>query len=281
MKLGEYICKKLNTLFPVPIHPFNLSNQQKMTYAQWQYEKGIDTIKFYLNKTTTDEMFSDKVVLDVGCGAAGKTIYYASGGVKEIYGLEILDKYREEANRLAAEKGYGHIFTFVSEDASHMSFQDNYFDVIIMNDAMEHVDKPNKVLNECYRVLKPGGKLYLNFPPYNHPFGAHLSDVIGFPWVHRFFSEQTLINVYKDLVKNKPDGNERIDFRISRDKNGRQYFSYINKMTIKRFNKILNKSSFKVSYYCEVPLRSGLKLLAKLPVFKEFFVKMVVCILEK
>ena len=60
-----------------------------------------------------------------------------------------------------------------------------------MNDAMEHVDEPEKVLDECYRILKKDGKVYLNFPPYNHPYGAHLSDAIGMPWVHVFFSRKT------------------------------------------------------------------------------------------
>ena len=45
-----------------------------------------------------------------------------------------------------------------------------------------------------------GGKLFVNFPPYNHPTGAHLSDVIGIPSVHVFFSDKTLIAAYKELV---------------------------------------------------------------------------------
>ncbi|MBC7960745.1 MAG: class I SAM-dependent methyltransferase [Vallitaleaceae bacterium] len=281
MKKSISLCKKLNALFPLPVHPFNLSNDQKMTYAQWQFEKGLDTIKFYLHKTTTKDMFEDKIVLDVGCGAGGKTIFYGTHKVKAIYGLEILGKYKEEAEKLAKEKGLENLFTFICEDASKMHFSDGFFDAIIMNDAMEHVDHPEAVLAECYRVLKPGGRLYLNFPPYNHPYGAHLSDVMGFPWIHRFFSEKTLIEVYKDLVKDKPDGKERIEFRISQDASGKEYFSYINEMTIKRFQRILTNSSFETFYYHEVPLRKQLSFLAKLPILKEFFVKMVVCILQK
>jgi len=123
--------------------------------------------------------------------------------------------------------------------------------------------------------------LYVNFPPYYHPYGAHLSDAIGFPWVHVFFSDETLIKVYKDLVKDLPDGMKRINFRISKDENGKEYFSYINRMTIKRFNNILKETKFNVSYYREVPLRDFLAPLAKMPGFKEGFVKMVVAILEK
>ena len=275
------LCMTVNKLFKLPVHPFNLNNEGKKTYAQWQYEKGIDTIKFYLKHNTVDEMFKDKVVLDIGCGAGGKTIYYASKGVKEITGIEILEKYRNEAENLAKNYNLQDKFKFVQGDASNMPFEDEIFDTIIMNDAMEHVDQPEMVLKECYRVLKKNGKLYLNFPPYNHPYGAHLSDAIGIPWVHVFFSEKTLINTYKELVKNLPDGAERIDFRISKKQDGREYFSYINKMSIKRANNILQNSDFELEYYSEEPLRSFFKYPARIPFLKEYLVKMVVCVLRK
>ncbi|HHZ02805.1 MAG TPA: class I SAM-dependent methyltransferase [Tissierellia bacterium] len=275
------ICMSVNKLFKLPVHPFNLNNEGKKTYAQWQYEKGMDTIKFYLKHSTLDEMFKDKVVLDIGCGAGGKTIFYASKGVKKIVGIEILDKYREEAQALAKEYNLQDKFEFVTGDASNMPFESNSFDTIIMNDAMEHVDEPEKVLDECYRVLKKDGKLYLNFPPYNHPYGAHLSDAIGIPWVHVFFSEKTLIKTYKKLVKDLPDGKDRIDFRISKREDGSEYFSYINKMTIKRANNILKNSKFTIEYYSEEPLRSFFKYPARIPFLKEFLVKMVVCVLKK
>ncbi len=275
------LCMTVNKMFKLPVHPFNLNNEGKKTYAEWQYEKGIDTIKFYLKYTNIDEMFKDKVVLDIGCGAAGKTIYYASMGVERIVGVEILGKYRDEAEQLARKYGMEDKFEFVCADASKTPFEDETFDTIIMNDAMEHVDEPEKVLEECYRILKKNGRLYLNFPPYNHPYGAHLSDAIGMPWVHVFFSEKTLIETYKELVRDLPDGKERIEFRIGKKADGTEYFSYINKMTIKRAKTILQNSSFNVEYYSEEPLRNIFRYPARLPVLKEFLVKMVVCVLRK
>lgn len=277
----QKLCMTVNKMFKLPVHPFNLNNEGKKSYAQWQFEKGIETIKFYLKHTNIDEMFKDKVVLDIGCGAGGKTIYYASKGVKRIVGVEILGKYKEEAENLAKKYCMEDKFEFVCADASKTPFEDETFDTIIMNDAMEHVDEPENVLDECYRILKKNGKLYLNFPPYNHPYGAHLSDAIAVPWVHVFFSEKTLIETYKELVKDLPDGKDRIEFRISRKTDGTEYFSYINKMTIKRANKILKNSRFEIEYYSEEPLRSIFKYPAKLPVLKEFLVKMVVCVLIK
>lgn len=280
--ISKKILLKVNKLFKLPIHPFNLANEGKMNYSQWQFEKGADTIKFYTQVKTTDEMFKDKVVLDIGCGAAGKSVYYASLGAKHVHGVDIVEHYKEDSKKIAEEKGYADKFTFHLCDASKLSFEDNTFDTVIMNDSMEHVSNPKEVLNEIHRVLKKGGKLYVNFCPYFHPYGAHLSDVIGIPWVHMFFTEKTLIAGYKDLIEDKPDKEMRIKFRFSTNEKGEETNSYINKMTIKKFRKILKESNFTITeHYKEVPLRNFFTPLAKLPLIKECFVKMVVVILEK
>ena len=271
----------VNRLFPLPVHPFNLQNEGKKSYAMWQYERGENTIAFYRERYTTEEMFRGKTVLDVGCGAAGKTMYYASQGVEKIVGMDIVAHYKDEAEALARELGFADKFEFVVGDAAQTGFPENIFDTIIMNDAMEHVDRPDLVLAEVRRVLKPGGRLYVNFPPINHPFGAHLSDLIGMPWVHLFFSEDTLIAAYKELCKTVPDGADRIAFRISKNEQGKEYFSYINHMTIKRFDGLRANAGMKQVYYREVPLRGFLTPLAKCPGLKECFVKMVVCVFEK
>lgn len=273
--------KWFTTLVKPPVHPFNLANEKNIPYSRWQYEKGIDTIKLYLDFTDIDTMFKDKDVLDIGCGAAGKSLYYASCGAKKVTGIEIVERYKTEALDLARDLNLEDKFEFVGGDASAMPFEDNTFDTVIMNDAMEHVDDPVGVLEEVRRVLKVGGRLYVNFPPYYHPYGAHLSDVMGTPWVQLFFSEQTLAAVYRDLVKDLPDGQTRIDFRIGQDENGKDYFKYINHMTLKRFEKIKKDQSMKIIYEKDVPLRKYFSLFAKIPGMKEAFIKMKVCVFEK
>lgn len=281
MNLPVFLCKTVNKLFPLPQHPFNLQNEGKLSYAEWQYKMGRRTIEFYLEAAGEKEMFEGKSVLDIGCGAGGKTLYYASKGAGIVYGIDTVEYYREEAVKLAREKGLEHKFRFVVGDAANMPFEDSFFDTIIMNDAMEHVDHPYQVLMECRRVLKPGGKLYINFPPYYHPYGAHLSDAIAIPWVHRLFSQRTLIDTYKELVKDLPDGQKRIDFRISRDEGGREYFSYINGMTVKRFEELIAGIPMEVQYYKLVPLRNIFRGFEKNRILREYFVKMVVCIMVK
>lgn len=281
MRFSTKILLGLNKLFKPPVHPLNLQNEGVMSYAMWQYTKGAETIKFYLDFSTEEEMFKDKTIVDIGCGAAGKSLYYASRGAKQVIGVEILQKYEAEATALANELNLADKFNFVCADAAALPFEDNSIDTIIMNDAMEHVANPEAVLDECLRVLSKGGRLFVNFPPINHPTGAHLSDLIYIPWVHLFFSEKTLVEAYKHLAKNVPDGNDRISFRISKKEDGTEYFSYINHMSIKRFNSILKSKGITPAYIKHIPLRPFLKPLSVLPLLKECFVKMVVCVFEK
>lgn len=275
------LAKWFGTRVKAPEHPFNLANEKNISYGEWQFEKGKKTIEFYLQYTTEEEMFKDKEILDIGCGAAGKSLYYASKGANHVTGIEIVEHYEQEANELAKKLKLENKFTFVLGDGAKMPFKENSFDTVIMNDAMEHVDDPESVLKEINRVLKPKGRLYVNFPPYYHPYGAHLSDAMGMPWIQLFFSEKTLANAYRELVKDLPDGQKRIDFRIGQNEKGEDYFKYINHMTIKRFNKIKKDQPMKIIYEKEVALRSFFKPMTKLPLAKEAFVKMVVCIFEK
>ena len=272
--------KLLNNVFPKQIHPFNMQADGEKTYAMWQFEKGEDTIKFFLEKYTTDEMFAGKQVLDFGCGAGGKSLFYAKCGAEKVTGIDIVESYKEESAALAETLGLSDKFEFVLGSATESGFPDNSFDTIIMNDFMEHIADPEKVLEEARRIIKPGGKIFINFPPYFHPFGAHLSDAVNMPWCHMFFSEKTLIGTYKDLVADLSDGKDRINFRFSTDENGKEYYSYINKMTIKRFKNILKNQGITPVYYNETPLKTIVKPFAKLPLLKEVFVKMVTCVIE-
>lgn len=281
MAISTAIIKFTNKIFPKVVHPFNLQNQGTETYAQWQYRKGGDTIRFFLEARTAEEMFRGRQVLDMGCGAAGKSLYYCSLGAEKVTGVEIVAHYEQEANALAEELGFADRFQFVCASAFELPFPDNSFDTIIMNDFMEHVSDPARTLKEACRLLSPKGAIYINFPPYYHPTGAHLSDVINIPWVHLFFTEKMLVRAYKELVRGLPDERERIALRISTNEKGQEYFGYINRMTLKKFHKILSSLSITPAYYREVPLRPWMKPLVKLPLMKEMFVKMAVCIIEK
>lgn len=279
LRLATRVLLFLNKFFRPPVHPFNLANQGTMRYADWQFERGHLTLEHYRPFASPEEIMKGKTVLDIGSGAGGKTLYYATLGVKKIYGVDVVPHYEEEARAMATEKNLADRAEFLTADATHLPFADDFFDVIIANDVMEHVAEPEAVLREAFRVLKPGGRFFTNFPPYYHPYGAHLSDVIGIPWVHALFSEPVLIEAYRELVRGLPDADMRLRLRLGDPERNSTRLTYINHMTIKRFRRIVAESPFHVAHWRLVPLRSFLRPLAVLA--PEFFMKAVVCILEK
>ena len=49
-------------------------------------------------------------------------------------------------------------------DLQDIPKENNFYEVIINTQTLEHVKDPQKVLHEFYRILKPGGKLFLTAP---------------------------------------------------------------------------------------------------------------------
>jgi SAM-dependent methyltransferase len=52
--------------------------------------------------------------------------------------------------------------TDVVGDAHHLPFGDNSFSAVVTFNTFEHLHDPNRAAEEVYRVLKPGGKLFLH-----------------------------------------------------------------------------------------------------------------------
>jgi len=106
-----------------------------------------------------------KKVLDIGCGD-GTYAYVLSilGAIVSGQDLGV------DAIRIANERVYGerncNKGKFVCADASKLSFDDSYFDVVFSADFFEHIKLAEKrqVLGEVYRVLKPGGLFVIKTP---------------------------------------------------------------------------------------------------------------------
>ena len=271
---------RLNRHFkPVP-HPFNDEAAGGKTYGIWEYERGGKTVDCYRPAFSEETMFRGKTVLDVGCGEGGKSIYYAGCGAEIVVGIDVVEEYAAKSAALAESLGLSDKFRFVCGSALALPFRDGTFDTVIMSDFFEHVSEPAAALREAMRVLKDGGMLFINFPPYYHPYGAHLSDAINVPWVHLFFSEKTMIGAYKTLIADKPDAKRRAELKIRSDGDG-ETLGYINKMTLRRANDTIASLGIKPICKKLIPLRKFLAPAAHLPLLREAFCRMAVYVFIK
>jgi len=76
-----------------------------------------------------------------------------------IYGMDISKSaidYAKNNNKINGKFSVG--------DAESLNYKSNYFDVVIIMDVLEHVEYPDQVISEVYRVLKPKGMFHLYCP---------------------------------------------------------------------------------------------------------------------
>lgn len=277
--IGVALLLALNTCFRKPVHPFNLEDEGKETFAEWEFAQSARLAWYYQPEVDLMAELGGHTVLDVGAGGGGKTTFYALNGARHVTGIDTQVGFINQARAFAASKGAQDV-DFVVANAEHLPFADASFDVCVMNDVFEHLSKPEVVLTEVNRVLRSGGKVFINSPPYFHPYGAHLTDVIGIPYVHVLFPEPVLINAYKKLALRTASPEKRVSLRFG-VVDGRERITYINHMTVARFQRITSSQLKFRTIVCKlVPLRKQGTFLLHTPL-REYWTRMMVYVGEK
>ncbi len=148
------------------------------------------------------KVLKGKRVLDMGCGIGGTSIAMAERWeAGEFYGIDVNVDSISTANYYLSKHQMKIPFTFVQGYAEKMPFDDNLFDAIVSHDTLEHVRSLKETLQECKRVLKPGGLAFLVFPSIKLPLnGAHIGSATRTPFLEWFFSPNTLNEAYQEIV---------------------------------------------------------------------------------
>ena len=229
-------------------------------YAQWQYEK-------YLRRGISFDI-QNKVILELGCGHGGISCFLALNGGKQVYGLDI----NEYNLRIASEfrKNIGSRLgvkdipvQFINQNAHHLDFTDDFFDLIIADNVFEHFDDNISVLKECKRVLKPKGKIIVpSFPSIYSKEGAHLKKGIAVPWVYALFREKTIVKVLQKNSQAYPVLHEVYGGLADRPDSikGVRKYKDLNYITNKKFKKQVQSAGLTLEHFDVVYVN----LLAKL-----------------
>jgi len=100
-------------------------------------------------------------ILDVGCGIGGSSLYLAEKFNATATGITLSPVQAARATERAAAAGLSTRTQFQVADALNMPFADASFDLVWSLESGEHMPDKVKFLQECYRVLKPGGMLIM------------------------------------------------------------------------------------------------------------------------
>jgi SAM-dependent methyltransferase len=197
-----------------------------------------------------------KVVIDFGCGTGQEAIDVAEHGARLVIGIDIRESVLEIARRAANDRGAGDRCVFAART-------DARADAILTIDAFEHFSNPAGVLQLMSTLLKRNGRIYATFgPPWYHPLGGHLFSV--FPWAHLLFTERALIRW-------------RSDFKLDGARRFTEVAGGLNLMTVRRFERLVERSPFRFERFEAVPIRR-LRMLST-PLTREFCTSVVRCTL--
>jgi 27-O-demethylrifamycin SV methyltransferase len=101
-------------------------------------------------------------VLDVGCGDGQTSCFLAEHFGCRVIGISTGKKGVEEARRLSRARGLSQLVAFQLRNGMENGFPDGSFDrVWVMQSSHFMLDK-RRLLEECVRVLRPGGRVALS-----------------------------------------------------------------------------------------------------------------------
>jgi tocopherol O-methyltransferase len=119
----------------------------------------IDLIEEVLNWSGDFTTNRPQDILDVGCGIGGSSLYLAEKFGARVTGITLSPVQANRAKERARAAGLQTTTDFQVANALNIPFPDNSFDLVWSLESGEHMPDKVKFLQECHRVLKPGGKL--------------------------------------------------------------------------------------------------------------------------
>nr|WP_067288607.1 class I SAM-dependent methyltransferase [Marinobacterium profundum] len=101
-------------------------------------------------------------ILDAGSGAGGLLRLLAQLPGSDVTGLDLCHNLNRLSLALCQLYRPPRCVTQVSGDAHCMPFASDHFDAIVLQHSLLNMPNPDQALDECLRVLKPGGHLVLH-----------------------------------------------------------------------------------------------------------------------
>lgn len=109
-------------------------------------------------KNILDKLDNEMIMLDIGAGAGIIKAMNFRGLSKKVIGLDPDPRVTQNPYLDEGYEGFG----------ENLPFDNEIFDIVIMDNVAEHLANPLKVFEEINRVLKPGGILLFKTPNIYH-----------------------------------------------------------------------------------------------------------------
>ncbi len=112
--------------------------------------KSLDLVNGYFLKRAL-ELCPQGKILDIGCGT-GKMLRVIEGNY-ERHGIDI------SSNLIGFAKERDNSSKYKVGDSNNLSYDNNYFDLVMCHSLLHHLGEPTKTISEIERVAKPNGAI--------------------------------------------------------------------------------------------------------------------------
>lgn len=137
---------------------------------QIEYEKGRNLrIKKIREKIRE---FPHKRILDVGCWTGDIIEVFKESS---LHGVDISEWAVDKARKKGIDA------RVIDIEKEELPYDDNFFDVVICSEVLEHIIDQDKILKEIHRVLKPEGVFIATIPNINQPVSFFMQIFLDLP----------------------------------------------------------------------------------------------------
>ncbi len=181
--------------------------EQAQSYEKSWWNSRASEISFDFYKAFSEELISftedylkisdGTKILEVGSGAGGIITYLSKS--KHRYAIDPLENFYSGQTNFVDQRDKEVIYT--NEKGEELSFANEFFDLIIMDNVLDHCENPILVFSEAKRVLKEGGFIYFKQNTYNiwGKFVRNIMEIFVIDKGHPFtFTKAELNNIVKD-----------------------------------------------------------------------------------
>ncbi len=171
-----------------------INDNPKGGYANYFEGMAVNKMTFYERiKRINKEVLRKERMLDIGC-ALGDSLEEAKKlGWKKLYGVELSEYAAGKARLRKIDVKLGTL--------KEAKFPPDFFDVVTLQDVIEHTENPGGEIAEVYRILKPKGIIFIVTPDID----GFWSKLLGRWWYHykpgehiAYFSQKTIRKILKD-----------------------------------------------------------------------------------
>jgi ubiquinone/menaquinone biosynthesis C-methylase UbiE len=144
--------------------------------------------------------------LEIGTEYGIRAAFLTSNFKAHGYGLDIAQAPLESAILLAKKFNFNKLPRFICADAYHLPFADNSFPFVFCYQTLHHFPNPQLIIEEIYRVLKPGGYFFFNEEPVSQKLNLHLfrrPTKLG--WQYKLLKYTGLLPFISDIGKTETD----------------------------------------------------------------------------